>query len=270
MLQAKDEATLGLIPNGVGTPHRAGSGQRVDLDLKRLGTAGLLVPGRATTLQAEEYRRIRRTLLSNAFLPRTEGEARSNLIMITSALPNEGKTFTTINLALSIANGRDRRVLLVDADVTKPDVEKRLGISVHKGLADFLAEDALSLEEVLLETNIPGFSLLPAGPYRPEATELLASNRMRTLVGELATRFADDVVLFDGPPLLPSSDAIALSALVGQIVVVVAAEETAKDALRDALEMLDASKIAGLILNKGRKPFAGNYLGYGYPMSGGS
>jgi len=247
-------------------PQAAGSGKQVTLDLNRLRDAGLVDPKSNKTNQTtEEFRRIKRPLLMHI---RGEGATvvdNANMIMVTSALPGEGKTFTSINLAMSIAMEMDKTVLLIDADVAKPDVTARLGVEAEAGLIDVLLDDGLTLPDVLLRTDIPKLTLLPSGRRHVHSTELLASERMRQLTLELSNRYSDRIVIFDSPPLLLTSEARVLAGLMGQIVLVTEESRTPQHAVKEAAGMLDDNEIVGIVMNKGthRKDSDG-YGGYGY------
>ena len=244
----------------------SGSGRQVTLDLERLRDAGLVDPKSSKSNRTtEEFRRIKRPLLMHI---RGEGATvvdNANLIMVTSALPGEGKTFTSINLAMSIAMEMDKTVLLIDADVAKPDVTGRLGVEAEKGLIDVLQDDGLTLPEVLLRTDIPTLTLLPSGSRHVHSTELLASERMRQLMLELANRYPDRIIIIDSPPLLLTSEARVLAGLVGQIVLVTEESRTPQHAVKEAVDLLDENEIVGIVMNKGthRKDSEG-YGGYGY------
>ncbi len=262
-----------LEPGMLGEDHPqvVGSGNEVKLDLDRLREAGLVDPrSNKTNRTTEEFRRIKRPLLSHV---RGEGAtmvANANMIMVTSALPGEGKTFTAINLAMSIAMEMDRTVLLIDADVAKPDVTARLGVETEKGLIDVLLDDGLTLPDVLLRTDIPKLTLLPSGGRHVHSTELLASERMRQLVLELSTRYADRIVIFDSPPLLLTNEARVLASLMGQIVLVAEESRTPQHAVKEAVDLLDKNEIVGIVMNKGEKRADGEgYGGYGYYSYGG-
>jgi protein-tyrosine kinase len=181
-------------------------------------------------------------------------------VMVTSALPGEGKTFCAINLAISIALEVNRTALLVDADVARPSVPRALGFDAERGLMEVLLGHGVDLSEVLWRTDIGGLTLLPAGTVHRHATELLASNAMRDLLHELAERYHDRVIIFDSPPLLAASEAGVLASRMGQIVVVVESGKTTDVALKSALGRVDSSRVAGLLLNKGQGPS----LEYGY------
>lgn len=233
------------------------------IDLSRLREQNMTTPDGERTAVSESFRRIKRHLLANVSSPDAPSDA--NLIMITSSLPKEGKTFCTINLAISLAMEMDRRVLLVDADVLRPSVNAVLGINnVNKGLMDVLI-DRINLEDVLCNTNIEKLSLLPAGRPHAHATELLASDAMRAMLKEMAERYHDRIIIFDSPPLLATTESCVLAGLMGQVLVVVEAGRTTEATLKDALSRI-ASKnnVIGVLLNKGVAPGSALYGGYGY------
>lgn len=235
------------------------------LDLVRLRAAGLITPEAERSQVAEEFRMIKRPLLKNAFGQGAALVEKGNLIMISSGFPNEGKTFTSINLALSIASELDHTVLLVDADVARPAVTSYFGIDKGPGLVDYLLGDQPDLSSLLIKTDIPKLTLLPAGKRHHHSTELLASESMRNLLEELSERYPDRVIIFDSPPLLVTTEASVLASLVGQIVIVVESEKTTQTALKEALSLLDPDKSIGLVLNKSRQPFGSEYgMYYGY------
>ena len=237
--------------------------RKLNIDFALLRARGLLTSDDERSSLAEEYRMIKRPLLANAFgsNPLKNG----NLIMVTSSLPGEGKTFTAINLAISIAMELDRTVLLVDADVAKPRMPEYLGFSAEHGLLDILRQGTRDLSNVILRTNIDKLSILPAGRTYARATELLASEAMDRLIAELANRYPDRLVIFDSPPLLATSEASVLASHMGQIVMVAEIDKTPKNALREALSRLDgACDVIGMVLNKSASHNAGGYGYYGY------
>jgi receptor protein-tyrosine kinase len=172
--------------------------------------------------------------------------------MLTSSLPGEGKTYSAINLAMSIAMELDHTVLLVDADVARPSVLRTLGLPTQRGLMDLLVDDKLDMADVMLRTNVDTLSILPAGTSTPRATELLASSTMSHLVNEIAARYPDRIVIFDSPPLLLTSESRVLASHMGQIVVVVEAQTTTQHAVKEALSQLEGLNNVSLIYNKTR------------------
>ena len=234
----------------------------VTLDLERIRQANMLVPDTKRSRIKEEYRHIKRPLLMNASGKGATLTDYANLIMVTSADPGEGKTFTACNLALSIAAERDRTVLLVDADLVRPSITKVFGFEAEAGLVDFLIEDNLELSDVLIETSIPSLTILPSGSTHHLSTELLASRNMRTLAQDMSKRYPDRIVIFDSPPLLATTEASVLASLMGQVVMVVEAEKTPQAHVKEALALLDPKMIIGFVLNKTRSPFSSDYYGY--------
>ncbi len=225
----------------------------VELDLQRMQTLGLITAAGGRTTLLEDFRIIKRPLLKRAFGERVAGEKPANLIMVTSSLPGEGKTFCAINLAMSIAMELDHTVLLIDADVARPSVLHTLGLPAERGLMDVLLDDNLDVADVLLRTNVNTLSILPAGTSNPRATELLASQSMSSLVTEIANRYPDRIVIFDSPPLLLTSEAHVLASHMGQIVVVVEAEVTTQHAVMAAVAQLQGMPNVNLIYNKTRE-----------------
>jgi len=225
----------------------------VELDLERMQAMGLVTAAGGRTTLVEDFRIIKRPLLKRAFATRKPNEKPGNLIMVTSSLPGEGKTFCSINLAMSIAMELDHTVLLVDADVARPSVLRTLGLPAHRGLMDLLLDDTLDMADVMLRTNVNTLSILPAGSNNPRATELLASQAMSNFVYEIANRYPDRIVIFDSPPLLLTSEASVLASLMGQIALVVEAEGTTQHAVKESLRQLESCDNVNLIYNKTRE-----------------
>lgn len=239
--------------------------KKVLLDLGALRRKTILTPEEGRSTMAEEYRVIKRPLLLNARGQGPRPVANANTIMVTSALPQEGKTFTAINLAMSLSTEVDNTVLLVDGDVAKPSVSRILGFRARYGLIDFLLGNQSRLEDVLLRTNIPKLMLLPSGRRHHHSTELLASESMRMLVHDLAYNNPDRLVVFDSPPLLMTTEARELARNMGQIVMVVESERTPHGAVKEALAQFENLEIVGLVLNKVRhRHREGYYSSYGY------
>jgi exopolysaccharide/PEP-CTERM locus tyrosine autokinase len=229
-----------------------GGARKVELDLARMRELGMVTAAGGRTNLLEEFRIIKRPLLKRAFAERGPKDNPGNLIMITSSLPGEGKTYCSINLAMSIAMELDHTVLLVDADVARPSVLRTLGLPAHRGLMDCLIDDQLDLQDVLLRTNVDTLSILPAGTSTGRATELLASSTMTQMLHELANRYPDRIIIFDSPPLLLTSESRVLASHMGQIVVVVEAQTTTQHAVKEALHKLEGFENVNLIYNKTR------------------
>jgi protein-tyrosine kinase len=258
-LEAALDADLALAPpvSAPATPQPAPAAprihtRRVELDLNRMRDMGMVTAAGGRTNVVEEFRVIKRPLLKRALAERNEQDKPSNLIMVTSSLPGEGKTYCAINLAMSIAMELDHTVLLVDADVARPSVLRTLGLPAQRGLMDMLLDDKLDLSDVMLRTNVDTLSILSAGASNPRATELLASQSMSNLVYEIANRYPDRVVIFDSPPLLLTSEAHVLATHMGQIVLVVEAETTTQHAVSESLRQLEGCSNVNLLYNKMR------------------
>ena len=235
--------------------------RQVSIDLPRLAAAGYVTPDAPRTTIADQYRVIKRPLLANATGKGAVAVPNGNLIMVTSSLPGEGKSFTAVNLALSMAMELDHHVLLVDADVAKPSLMGTLGLPPSRGLLDLLLEKNAQMSDVLLRTNVDKLTFLPSGTPHPRATELLASDAMTDLIEDMGRRYADRIVIFDSPPLLQTTEARVLAAHMGQIVMVVQAEKTLESQLRHALSTIESCPIKLMLLNQAR---GGGQEAYGY------
>ncbi len=235
---------------------------KVDLDFFK--EKGMLSPDDPHGQLAEEYRIIKQPLLLNAFGEGKNEIENANLILVTSSLPGEGKTFTSVNLAMSIATELDKRVLLVDADVVKPAASKLFGVEERPGLIDLLEKD-VAFKEVLLRTDFPKLTFLPAGRRHKHATELLSSDAMRKLAKEMSKRYPDRIIIFDSPPLLATTQASVLAKHVGQVVLVVEAESTPQYIVQESAASLSECDVVGCVLNKTKQGFGlGYYAYYGY------
>lgn len=237
--------------------------RRIDLDLSHLHAASIMTPDAPRSRLADEFRVIKRPLIENAARRGAATIRNGNLIIVTSALPGEGKSFTAANLAMSIAMEMDRTVLLVDADVARPSLPGMLGLPPCQGLLDLLLDDTLDVSDVLMKTNIETLSILSSGTPHPRATELLASEAMKRLLEEMAQRYSDRIIIFDSPPLLVTTEARVLASHMGQVLLVVQAEHTANADVTQALSTIEACPVKLMMLNKGRAATSGNY-GYGY------
>ena len=231
-----------------GNPKRE-TRRQITIDFDRLREQGFALPVDQSAL-AEELRLIKRPLLSAAFAQGPTAVENSNLIMVTSANPKEGKTFIATNLALSMASEHDVHVLLIDADVANPSIPAVLGFDGDTGLIDAVSDTSIDLADVMIRTNIDNLIILPAGRPRPGASELLASARMTRFVTDIAKRYADRIIIFDSPPVLARSEAMVLAQHAGQVVFVVEAESTSRTAMSEALGMIGANKLGGVVLNK--------------------
>jgi protein-tyrosine kinase len=218
----------------------------------------LVINHEAGSGAAEEYRK-----LKSIVIELTRQSAFLNTLLVTSALPAAGKTLTSLNLALTMAGEYDHTVLLVDADLRKPSVHEYFGISPEKGLAQCLTE-GYPLEKALIRTGIGKLVLLPAGGTVDDPAELLASNRMRSLVAELKSRYPDRYVIFDTTPVLPFAEASILGHLMDGILFVVRERKTRRSELKEALEMVKSDNLLGLVYNDTDSSQKIGYYGYQY------
>ena len=237
--------------------------RRIDIDLDALAAAGIVSPNAPRSRIADQFRVIKRPLISNAMSKGASRVLNGNLIMVSSALPGEGKTFTAINLAMSMATEMDYTVMLVDADVARPSVMSVLGLPEGPGLLDLVQDERRDLSSMLLKTNINKLTLLPSGTPHARATELLASDAMARLLADMATRYADRIIIFDSPPLLPTTEARVLATHMGQVVMVVQAESTLRADVEQALATIEACPVKLMLLNKASTS-AREVYGYGY------
>lgn len=241
------------------------SGPQINLDLEAISASGLLVPNAVRSQLADEFRVIKRPLIANAMGRGAAPIPNGNLIMVTSALPGEGKSFTAINLAISIAMELDNTVMLVDADVARPSVLNMLGLPPSNGLLDVLQDNSLDISGVLLRTNIEKLSILPSGTAHSRATELLASDAMIRLLDDMASRYSDRIIVFDSPPLLLTTESRVLATHMGQVVIVVNAENTVQSAVKQAISTIEDCPVKMMILNQIRTAKTEGYgFGYGY------
>lgn len=236
-----------------------------ELNLDALTAAGFATSQNANVEIAADLRRIKRPLLMAIKKSAALGTRAlpPNLVLITSALPGEGKTFVSINLALSIAAELDKTALLVDADVAKNDVARVLGVSYETGLTDLLERENLHSEDAILRTNVESLSFLPSGPRLPNVDELFASDRMARLIRDLAEQDADRIIIVDAPPLHAGTEAGVLARMVGHVVVLVEADKTPQASVADALHQLKGCESVSMVLNKARRR-SSDHVAYGY------
>jgi len=256
-LDANDSAPLQPPARETGAGH---GGPELVLDRGRLASYGITVPSSARSRTVEEFRLVKRNLMTQFSQGDSSTDHRSNrIIMVTSARPGEGKTFISLNLALAFASERDVKALLVDVDTQHSTLQTILGISTEQGIVDVLLGNC-ELSEVLIQTNILNFMVLPSGRGGPHVPELFSSNKMAILTAEMTRRFADRYIIIDTPPCMASSDAAALAPVVGQIIFIVEAHHTQQVEVESSLSMLSACPRISLLLNKS-DTMAGEHFG---------
>ncbi len=259
--------TIPLAPRPPDAGHLSPA-RTLAINLATLQAAGLLPPQHMEREIAQQYRQIKRPLIDAATGRGAERLPNAHLVMVSSAMPGEGKTFTSVNLALSLSLERDVRVLLVDADLAKPHISRLLGVANEPGLLDVLRDPKLDVERVILPTNIPRLAVLPAGTHSDDSTELLASARMQEVVKAIGVRDANRMAIFDSPPLLLTTESRALAQVSGQVVMVVYAGVTSQQVVFDALTYIGTGPHVSLILNQSlAAPQAGYYYHSAAPSS---
>jgi exopolysaccharide/PEP-CTERM locus tyrosine autokinase len=240
----------------------ARSDKLITINQNALRNAGLLPVQEDERRIAAEFRQIKRPLVSAARGRGMPVLPHGRIIVVASALPGEGKTFTSINLTLSLALEKDSSVVLVDGDLAKAHLSRLFGVREEPGLMDVLLDDSKDIGSVIIPTTVRGVSILPAGRGADTATELLNSARMETVIADLLAHDPTRFVVFDSPPLLLTTEARALTSVAGQVVVVVRAEDTTQGAVVEALKYVAEGKPVGLVLNQCRTK-AAHYYAYG-------
>ena len=225
-------------------------------DHNRLEKFGFITPKVRRSRISEEFRLIKRRLMQRMSLSakkrkKPQKGERNHVILVTSARPSEGKSFVAMNLALSIIFDEGLNVMLVDGDVARPSMSKILGLRNDlPGLTDLLLDDEASLPDVLLREHEHPLTYLAAGAMVASATDLFGGDRMEALVADIADRYSDRIIIFDAPPLLASTEPVALAEHAGQIVMVIDAEKTSRSAIDSALDLLVTDQNVNLVLNK--------------------
>jgi protein-tyrosine kinase len=243
------------------------SAASVTLDIASLRRQGLLAPESHERVMMQQYRRIKRPLVTNAFGREAASIPNSRLLAVTSALPGEGKTFTSFNLALNLAIEQDTQVLLVDADVAKRSLSSELGIADKPGLLDVIEDHDSELQSAVLATDVPGFFLLPSGHHRENSVELLESARLKKLLRQLLADVRQCIVVFDTPPLLLTAESRAVAGIAGQIVLVVKAGVTSRAEVTEAAGLIPQDKkYVACILNQSEPKADSELYGY-YPTN---
>lgn len=241
-------------------------GKMRKLDLNAMVEGGLLAPEAESRAIETQFRSLKRPLMQKLFARKgvPDGDpAPRRSIMVTSALPGDGKTFTSMNLALSMALERDHFVILVDGDVAKPHITRALGLGADPGLLDLIDARSTDVEAMLVPTDMPGLCILPVGRQSHQATEMLASDGMRNVIDTLEALHSRTIVLVDSPPLLVTSEARVLASLFDQVVLVVRAGGTPKEAVMDAINLVGEGPEINLVLNQALHAGTGAYYGYG-------
>jgi protein-tyrosine kinase len=253
-----ERAEPGVQPSGLGQRH-------VNVSPTSLASHGIALPSSGFSRTVEEFRALKRHVLSNASRARSAADAApGRIILVTSARPGEGKTFTAANLALALAYEKDARVLLMDADAYRQSLMSYLGISADTGWLDIVSEPSPALDRVTLGTNVPGLWILPAGRERGEIPEIMSSRHMKKLLDMLIREDPGRYIVIDALPCLTSTEPSILAPLAGQALFVVAAHQTSREDIESSLRLLSASPSVNLLLNKTEPLLSEQFKGYGY------
>lgn len=247
-------------------------GSTVDIEIDRLRSSGRLAPEALAHQTEEEFRRIKWPVLNAIFGREGVAPAGNNVVLVTSAIPGEGKTFNALNLALSLAREPDLEVLLVDGDVAQPALSRDLGLGDRPGLTDLIIDPTLDAADVIHRTSVDRLYVMAAGARRSNSPELLASARMTQVIEKLSSMVSPGVVLFDSPPILATNEAQVLSRYAGQVLMVVMADSTEQRVVTEALALLDRSKPVSAILNRVEPSIVSRYYShyyYGYGQGAG-
>ncbi len=251
-----------------GPPPQAASqgGAFLDINFAKLQAAGFITPDSSRTASTEAIRGIKRQLLKTAFPHGRKGISggnnHDNVIMVTSAMPGEGKTFVALNLAMSFCAERDLFILLIDGDGHRRNLGGLLDAREGGGLVDILVDKTLQVGDLIQRTSIANLSFVSGGRSHPHSAELLASKQFGLLMQDLSARYPDRIIIIDTPPVLASTEAVVLSGHVGQTLVVVEKDRTTVRQLQRTLEMLEGGRNIGCVLNL--VPAEENFTGYGY------
>ena len=259
-----DDRTIYSIGNepsgpaaGSNYPVSLASNPTCELDLVALAETGAIVPGHSQHARAQEFRRIKRKLLQNLHTDEEQTDAvPKNLILVTSSVSGEGKTFVSTNLALSLAEEMDHRVLLVDGDPAKSDLSDIMGMDSHEGYVNMLLAGKSNVDSCILRTNIERLHLLPNGMSVDNLDELFASHLMKEMLFALARQDPNRIIIFDGPPLIQATEAGVLARSMGQTILVVEASTTPQQTVAAAAEQLATCQCVSAVLNKAPRPFA--------------
>jgi receptor protein-tyrosine kinase/non-specific protein-tyrosine kinase len=191
----------------------------------------------------EEFRKLKAELVKL-----TTGDVFNNTILVTSSVPNEGKSVTALNLAISLAQEYDHTVLLIDADFRRPSIHQYLGIELRKGFTDCLLGEA-EMGEVIIPTGIGRLSVITAGREVPNPVELFASQKTELLIEEMKNRYHDRFIIFDSPPVLPFAEARTLAHLVDGVLFVVKEQLASQKNVKEGIEALKGCTMLGMVYN---------------------
>jgi protein-tyrosine kinase len=233
----------------------------LELDSFDLRRKGYMAAEEAMSEMMHQFRRLKRPLVINA-LQRDPGTAiSSRIIAVGSAIAGEGKSFTSLNLAMSLAIERDFNVLLIDGDIARGALSTAVGLKDAPGLLDLLTDGDKTLENCVRRTSLEGLYVLPSGRWRDDAPELLGSTRLKRLLADITGRFPGCLVVCDTAPILLTNEGSVFMSLAGQVVFIVSSGSTPRQSVIDSLALIPADRAISMVLNK----FAGQVdSGYQY------
>jgi len=246
-------AERGALAEGYGPVAKLQGRPVVEIDRENLRAVGMLPPQSDERRLMSQYRAIKRKLLARLVAVQGQAARTGHKIMITSAMASEGKTFTSFNLAQSLAAERDWVIVLVDADVTRQTLTRNLGLGDRPGLLDALSNQGQSIRDSTYQLLGENLFFVPAGTRRDDATELMASNRMASIANELTRVGSRTLILFDSSPIVLTPEAQALADAVDRIVLVVKADETLRRDVASAVKLLGERHQVDVILNQFRR-----------------
>ena len=233
------------------------------IGLVALEGAGMVVARAARTRISEEYRIVIGRVL-RALRDEASGTALSNLLMVTSARPGEGKSFTALNLAGSIAQHSTEKVLLVDLDAKLRPISALLGVGDRLGFHDMVADSTLRPEDVILNTAIANLTFLPVGSRSGTLADSTSVRPITPVITRLARRFPKHLIMLDAPPCLSTSDPHTIAPYVGQVVMVIEAERTQRTEVDAALDLVRVCPVITMLLNKVRLTTSHTFGAYDY------
>lgn len=276
--RGRDSLALGAPQSRLSTGYRSVAELRGELkhrpvSLADLERAGMMVARTNRTRTTEEYRivigRVLRALHDGQGENLLAGpESCPNVVMVTSARPGEGKSFTSLNLGGSIAQNAGESVLIVDVDAKNNSLSDLLGLSTFRGYLDMVADPALAAEDLIIPSALPNLSFLALGSRslarEEEGGSGAEERRMTPPITRLARQFPKTLILIDAPPCLSTSDPHTLSPAVGQVVLVVEAERTQRSEVEAAIEMVKVCPNVTMLLNKVRMNSSHTFGTYDY------
>jgi capsular exopolysaccharide synthesis family protein len=219
----------------------------VSIPISKLREKGMVTLDMKNRGIIEEFRHLKRNLLKNII----KSEKSMGVgVVVSSAWPGEGKTFTALNLIMSLSMEKTKKILFVDADLEKGEATKFLDLQNYRGLTDYLEDPSLDANDVTLQTSIESLKIIPRGLTTAHSAEVFSSQRMEAFVKEICQKGLYEMVIFDSPPVLVSSSANILSGMADQTLVVIQANETTGKSIREMEEKLVDSSSIGYVLNR--------------------